>query len=112
MRPLICRAGPGRREALDRLVQQLIQARERGAHGLQLLPGADHLAHRGERARGQNGRGDQRADRQLAGDDRARADVDDQQRHALLQHLARARDHAAEVTGLEVARCGIGETDA
>jgi hypothetical protein len=66
------------------------------------------LAHGAERARGQDGRGDQRADRQLAGDDGAGADIHDQECHALLQYLAGARDHPAEVAGAGVARRGIG----
>ena len=95
--------------ALGRLVEQLVQAGERGAHRVQLLPGADHLAHRRERARREDGRGDQGADRQLARDDRARADIHDQQRHALLQDLARAGDHAAEMAGAKGIAGRIGE---
>ena len=99
----------GRSGALGRLVQQLVEAGERGAHRLQLLPGADHLAHGAKGACCQNGRGDQGTDRQVAGDDGAGADVHDQEGHGLLQDLAGTRDHPTEVAGAEVARCGIGQ---
>ena len=84
---------------LDRLAHHLVEPREGAAHTVQLLPGADHLAHRRQHARGEDGGGDERADRHVAGDDRAGADIDDQQRREMLQDLTGAGHQAAEIAG-------------
>ena len=90
-------AGP----ALGRLVEQLLDAAEGAAHLMQLVPGADHLAHRRDRPGAEDAGGDQRADRDLAFDHAQGADIDQAETDQVLQHRAGDAQHVGGVARLE-----------
>jgi hypothetical protein len=94
---------------LRRLAHQLVEPRERIPYGMHLLPGADHLTHRRQGPADQDRGGDQGADRHFARHDRARPDINDDERHQVLQSLPGVGDQRRQVARPEPGPGGIRE---